>query len=144
MAPRLGGKECAEMYLNFGRFPDFPKNIPWGVTEIGKLLGRFTMKVYEILRQNCISCDPQNTDSENTKEAILDTLTDMLSALLDMPKTNFAPDTMLFEDLPLDSLQLYELVVDLETRYDIHISDEAIEMVQTIGDVAEMIFNAKN
>ena len=87
---------------------------------------------------------PQNTDSENTKEAILDTLTDMLSALLDMPKTNFAPDTMLFEDLPLDSLQLYELVVDLETRYDIHISDEAIEMVQTIGDVVEMIFNAKN
>ena len=68
----------------------------------------------------------------------------MLSELLDMPKTNFAPDTMLFEDLPLDSLQLYELVVDLETRYDIHISDEAIEMVQTIGDVVEMIFNAKN
>ena len=51
MAPRLGGKECAEMYLNFGRFPDFPKNIPWGVTEIGKLLGKFTMKDYDIIRR---------------------------------------------------------------------------------------------
>ncbi len=78
------------------------------------------------------------------KEAIFDTITDMLSKLLDMPKTDFSLDTMLFEDLPLDSLQLYELVVDLESLYDIHISDEAIELVRSIGDVVEMISNSKN
>ena len=51
MAPRLGGKENAEMYLNFGRFPDFPKNIPWGVTQIAKLLGKFSMNDYDIIRR---------------------------------------------------------------------------------------------
>ena len=78
------------------------------------------------------------------KDAIFDTLTSMLSELLDMPKKDFRPDTMLFEELPLDSLQLYELVVDLETKYDLHISDEAIEKVQTIDDVVEMISCAKS
>ena len=83
-------------------------------------------------------------ETDFSADAIFATLTDMLSELLDMPKKDFSLDTMLFEELPLDSLQLYELVVDLETRYAIHISDEAIEMVQTIGDVVEMIRNAKN
>ena len=59
-------------------------------------------------------------------------------------RRSFHPDTMLFEELPLASLQLYELVVDLETKYDLHISDEAIEKVQTIDDVVEMISFAKS
>jgi len=85
-----------------------------------------------------------STGSGNEKKEIFDTLTDMLSELLDMPKKEFSLDTMLFEDLPLDSLQLYELVVDLETKYDLHISDEAIEMIRSIGDVVNMIYDAKH
>ena len=73
------------------------------------------------------------------KEAIYETLVDMLSELLDMPKDKFSPDTEIFEELPLDSLQLYELVVDLESHYEIRIPDEAIEKVSTIQDVVDMI-----
>ena len=81
---------------------------------------------------------------ELTREAIFDVLTDMLSELLDMKKSTFSEDTMIFEELPLDSLQLYELVVDLEERFDTRISDEAIEKVRSIGDVVDMIFEAGN
>ncbi|MBO4928123.1 MAG: acyl carrier protein [Clostridiales bacterium] len=78
------------------------------------------------------------------KEDIFATLANMLSELLNMPKDSFSEDTMIFEELPMDSLQLYELVVDLEARYDIRIPDEAIEKVTTIGDVVNMIHEAGN
>lgn len=76
------------------------------------------------------------------KEDIFDVLTGMLSELLDMPKDQFKMDTAIFEELPLDSLQLYELVVDLEETYDLHIPDEAIEKISTIEDVVEMVAEA--
>ena len=79
-----------------------------------------------------------------TREKIFDVLTDMLSELLTMKKSDFSEDTMIFEELPLDSLQLYELVVDLEERFDTRISDEAIEKVKSIGDVVDMIYEAGN
>ncbi|MBP5417833.1 MAG: acyl carrier protein [Clostridiales bacterium] len=79
-----------------------------------------------------------------SREVVFDTLTDMLSELLDMKKSDFAEDTMIFEELPLDSLQLYELVVDLEERFELQISDEAIEKIRSIGDVVNMICDAGN
>jgi len=61
-----------------------------------------------------------------------------------MEKSSFSDETMIFEELPLDSLQLYELVVDLEERFELHISDEAIEKIRSIGDVVDMIYEAGN
>lgn len=94
-------------------------------------------------KDNLVPEQTGDTASGLSKDGIFDTLTSMLAELLDMPKEGFQPETAIFTELPLDSLQLYELVVDLETRYSIHISDEAIEQVETIDDVVEMIFNAK-
>ena len=74
------------------------------------------------------------------KEDIFDTLTDMLSELLDMPKSDFKMDTAIFEELPLDSLQLYELVVDLEEVYSIRMPDEDLDAVKTVGDVVDLVF----
>lgn len=94
--------------------------------------------------------DMNESESKNTsakalsREVIFDTLSEMLSELLDMKKSDFSEDTMIFEELPLDSLQLYELVVDLEERFDLQISDEAIEKIRSVGDVADMIHDAAN
>lgn len=94
--------------------------------------------------------DMNESEEKNTsakalsREVILDTLTDMLSELLEMKKTDFSEDTMIFEELPLDSLQLYELVVDLEERFDLQISDESIEKIRSVGDVVDMIHDAAN
>lgn len=78
-----------------------------------------------------------------SKEEVFSTIVGMLSELLNMPTERFLAETEIFEDLPLDSLQLYELVVDLESQYAIRISDEAIEKVRTIQDVVDMICEAE-
>ncbi len=91
-----------------------------------------------------VSEETDNSAKGIKREDVFDVLTDMLSDLLEMKKSTFSEDTMIFEELPLDSLQLYELVVDLEERFDIRISDEAIEKIKSIGDVVDMICDAGN
>ncbi len=44
-------------------------------------------------------------------------------------------DTDLSIDLNLDSLALYELVVELEERYGLRISDEDLDRIHTAADV---------
>jgi acyl carrier protein len=43
------------------------------------------------------------------------------------------------DDLGADSLDLVELVMALEEEYDIEISDEDAEKIQTVGDAIEYI-----
>ena len=88
------------------------------------------------------SSEKNPSEKALSREVIFETLTDMLSELLDMKKSDFSEDTMIFEELPLDSLKLYELVVDLEERFDLQISDEAIEKIRSVGDVVDMIHDA--
>jgi len=95
-------------------------------------------------KSDFVSEENASSGAGMTREKIFDVLTDMLSELLTMKKSDFSEDTMIFEELPLDSLQLYELVVDLEERFDTRISDEAIERVKSIGDVVDMIYEAGN
>lgn len=45
------------------------------------------------------------------------------------------PDTELVNDLNLDSLAMFELVIELEEAYDLRISDEDIDRIRTIDDI---------
>lgn len=44
-----------------------------------------------------------------------------------------------FEDLDADSLDIVELVMALEEEFDLEISDQEIENIKTIGDIARYI-----
>jgi acyl carrier protein len=103
-----------------------------------------TMAESKKKKTDAVSDETSVSKKELTRESIFDELTEMLSELLEMKKSDFSEDTMIFEELPLDSLQLYELVVDLEERFETRISDEAIEKVKSVGDVVDMIFEAGN
>ena len=48
-------------------------------------------------------------------------------------------DTEVVKDLNLDSLAMYELVIELEQAYSLQISDEEIERIRTIGDMVDYI-----
>ena len=74
------------------------------------------------------------------KERIYDTLMDMVTEMSDLSPTDIKPETEIVHDLGLDSLQIYELVIDLESAFDIRISDEELERVSTIQDVVDLIY----
>ncbi|MPN41768.1 Acyl carrier protein [bioreactor metagenome] len=45
----------------------------------------------------------------------------------------------LVADLSLDSLAMYELVIDLEERYGLRISDEDLDRIHTVSDIVDYI-----
>ncbi|WP_147802349.1 acyl carrier protein [Alkalicoccus halolimnae] len=47
------------------------------------------------------------------------------------------------EDLGADSLDVVELVMELEDEFDLEISDEEAEKILTVGDVVDYIENHK-
>ncbi|MBS3918651.1 MAG: acyl carrier protein [Deltaproteobacteria bacterium] len=49
------------------------------------------------------------------------------------------PEAKFIDDLGADSLDLVELVMALEEEYNLEISDEDAEKIQTVGDAIEYI-----
>ena len=74
------------------------------------------------------------------KERIYDTLIDLVTEMDDLSPTDIKPETEIVHDLGLDSLQVYELVIDLESRFEIRISDDELERVNTVQDVVDLIY----
>ena len=66
-----------------------------------------------------------------------------ISAQLNVPAENITPDTRFVEDLKADSLDLVELVMDLEEKYGVEIPDEQLAEVKTVGQIIEIIENNK-
>lgn len=66
-----------------------------------------------------------------------------ISAQLNVPEENITPETRFVEDLKADSLDLVELVMDLEERYGVEIPDEQLAEVKTVGQIIEIIENNK-
>lgn len=74
------------------------------------------------------------------KERIYDNLISMVIELNEISPTDIKPETEIVHDLGLDSLQVYELVIDLENAFDIRISDDELERVNTVQDVVDLIY----
>lgn len=76
------------------------------------------------------------------KERIYDGLITMVTGMVDISPTDIKPETEIIHDLGLDSLQIYELVVDLESAYDIRLSDDELEKVYTVQDVVNLVYSS--
>ncbi len=76
------------------------------------------------------------------KERIYDGLITMVTGMVDISPTDIKPETEIIHDLGLDSLQIYELVVDLESAYDIRLSDDELEKVFTVQDVVNLVYSS--
>jgi len=48
-------------------------------------------------------------------------------------------DTSFVEDLEADSLDVVELIMAIETEFDISVNDEDVENIKTVGDVVNYI-----
>ena len=65
---------------------------------------------------------------------------DHLSAELELPPGEIADSTRFREDLDADSLDLYELVMELEDTYGIAMSEEQAEKIDTVGAAVDFVF----
>lgn len=70
---------------------------------------------------------------EKIKEIIIENL--------EIDESELTLETNLIEDLEADSLDLYQMIGDVEDEFDIKI--EEIENIKTIGDVVKIIEEAK-
>lgn len=62
-----------------------------------------------------------------------------LATELEIDAARIEPATRFKEDLDADSLDLYELVMELEDRYGIKVSEEEAAELQNVGDVVEFV-----
>jgi acyl carrier protein len=62
-----------------------------------------------------------------------------LSTELEVEPDRIQPETRFREDLDADSLDLYELVMELEDRYRIRVSEEEAARIETVGDAVDFV-----
>ena len=64
---------------------------------------------------------------------------EMLAETLNIPVEKITPDAKIVDDLGADSLDLVEMLSQLEDDYGIIIPDDEVENLVTVGDVAAVI-----
>ena len=64
---------------------------------------------------------------------------DHLTAELEVPADEIRDETRFREDLDADSLDLYELVMELEDRYGVAVSEEQAARIATVGDAVDFV-----
>ncbi|MCQ2531282.1 MAG: phosphopantetheine-binding protein [Saccharofermentans sp.] len=74
------------------------------------------------------------------KDKIFEDVLNMLVDRLNISPTDIRMDTDVKEELMFDSLELYELVVDIEEAYDIRLPDEDLDRIVLVKDVVELIY----
>ncbi|MBX5469851.1 MAG: acyl carrier protein [Thermoleophilaceae bacterium] len=74
-----------------------------------------------------------------TRDEVLERIREHLSAELEVDAASIREDTRFKEDLEADSLDLVELVMELEDRYGIRIPDEEAAKILTVGQAADFV-----
>ncbi len=70
---------------------------------------------------------------------MLERVIDILADFTTLEKDKITKDSELVTDLGLNSLDIINVVVEFEDRFDIEIPDQIIKELVTVGDVAEYL-----
>ena len=73
------------------------------------------------------------------REEVMTLVRDHLSTELEVAPDRIQPETRFREDLDADSLDLYELVMELEDNYGISVSEEQAARIETVGDAVAFV-----
>lgn len=70
-----------------------------------------------------------------------DKVREIITRQLDIDPESVKMESRLIEDLKADSLDIVELVMDLEQEFDVEIPDEDLPKVQTVADIVNFLEN---
>ena len=72
---------------------------------------------------------------------IFEQLRDATVTVLGVDRDAVTEEARFFADLDADSLDLVELVMALEERYDVRIPEEELEGIVTVGDALDLLLD---
>jgi acyl carrier protein len=76
-----------------------------------------------------------------TRDEVLALVRGHLAEELEVDAGEIGEQTRFKEDLDADSLDLYELVMELEDRYGIAVSEEQAAGIKTVGDAVAFVID---
>ena len=74
-----------------------------------------------------------------SREEVLEKVREHLSTELEVEPGEISDATRFKEDLDADSLDLYELVMELEDSYGVTVSEEEATRILTVGDAVDHV-----
>lgn len=66
-------------------------------------------------------------------------LAEIIANVLSVDVKEITPETTFFDDLGADSLDLFQIVMDMEDEYQVKVPQEKLEKITTVADAVELI-----
>ena len=76
---------------------------------------------------------------QEEEDMIYDKVVEYIIAQLPIDAKKITRDSRLVEDLGADSANLMMLIMDLETEFDITVSDEVLGQIKTVGNIVDYL-----
>ncbi len=64
--------------------------------------------------------------------------------VLNAAEEDITMETTFVDDLGADSLDVFQIIMEIEETFDVEIDNEEVEKIVTVGDAVEQIKNALN
>jgi len=74
-----------------------------------------------------------------SRDEVMDKVREHLAAELEVDESEIGESTRFRDDLDADSLDLYELVMELEDSYGVKVSNEDTARITTVGDAVDFV-----
>ena len=79
------------------------------------------------------------SDDGRNRDGVVAKVREHLSIELEVPLERIDETTRFREDLDADSLDLYELVMELEDTYGVSVSEEEAAKIETVGQAVDFV-----
>ena len=80
-----------------------------------------------------------------TEQEIIDATNDVFEESFEVERERLVPQAQIFADLGLDSLDIVDLIVALQTRFEVKIrNEEKVREIRTLQDIYRLIASFKN